>query len=81
MMYQKCISDFSEEDFWNTINCNFAPWSSGPQAVQVVQVWKIENQQTMHFCCRKAKNSCFAPKTLIYGIFVANVAKNTTYAF
>ena len=21
----------------------------------------------MHFCCRKAKNSCFAPKTLIYG--------------
>ena len=32
----------------------------------------------MHFCCRKAKNSCFAPKTLIYGIFVANVAKNTT---
>ena len=29
----------------------------------------------MHFCCRKTKNSCFAPKTLIYGIFVANVAK------
>ena len=27
------------------------------------------------FCFRKAKNSCFAPKTLIYGIFVANVAK------
>ena len=24
--------------------------------------------------------SCFAPKNLIYGIFVANVAKNTTYA-
>ena len=29
----------------------------------------------MHFRCRKAKNSCFAPKTLIYGIFVANVVK------
>ena len=34
--------------------------------------------EAMHFWCRKAKNSCFAPKTLIYGIFVANVAKNTT---
>ena len=31
--------------------------------------------EAMHFCCRKAKNSCFSPKTLIYGIFVANVAK------
>ena len=28
-----------------------------------------------------AKNSYFATKTLIYGIFVANVEKNTTYAF
>ena len=34
---------------------------------------EAKNQQIMHFCCRKAKNSCFAPKTLIYGIFVANV--------
>ena len=33
------------------------------------------HQQTMHFCCRKAKNGCFAPKALIYGICVANVAK------
>ena len=33
----------------------------------------------MHFCCRKAKNSCFARKTLFYGISVAGVAKNTTY--
>ena len=39
------------------------------------------SMEAMYFCCRKAKNSCFAPKTLIYGIFVANVAKNTTYAF
>ena len=31
--------------------------------------------EAMHFCCRKAKNSCFAPKTLIYVIFVANVSK------
>ena len=31
----------------------------------------------MHFCCRKAKNSCLAPKTLIYGIFVTNVATDT----
>ena len=30
----------------------------------------------MHFCCRKAKNSCFAEKASIYSIFVANVAKN-----
>ena len=32
-----------------------------------------KNQQTLHFCCRKAKNSCFAPKTLIYEIFAASV--------
>ena len=49
--------------------------------IVLVLFWKPKNQQIMHFCCRKAKNSCFAPKTLIYGIFVANVAKNTTYAF
>ena len=30
----------------------------------------------MRFGCRKAKNSCFAPKT-----FVTNVAKNTTLRF
>ena len=36
----------------------------------------------MHFCCRKAKNSCcFAPKTLIYGIFVAIVAKTQDTRF
>ena len=29
-----------------------------------------KNQQTMHFCCRKANSSSFAPKTLINGIFV-----------
>ena len=33
----------------------------------------------MHFCCRKGKNSCFAPKTLIYGIFVAKVVKKTQH--
>ena len=37
--------------------------------------------EAMHFCRRKAKNSYFAPKTLIYSIFVANVAKNTKYEF
>ena len=32
---------------------------------------EAKNQQTMHFCCRKAKNSKFARKPWIYGIFVA----------
>ena len=36
-------------------------------------LWKPKNQQTLQFCCRKAKNSCFGPKTLIYSIFVANL--------
>ena len=49
------------------------------QAVISCTSVEAKNQQIMHFCCRKAKNSCFAPKTLIYGIFVANVAKNTTH--
>ena len=42
------------------------------------KLWKC-----MYFCCRKAKNSCLAPKDLIYGIFMANVAgeKNTTYTW
>ena len=36
---------------------------------------EAKNQQIMHFCYRKAKKSCFALKTLIYNIFIANVAK------
>ena len=32
-----------------------------------------KNRQTLHFCCRKAKNSCLAQKTLIYEIFVLSV--------
>ena len=32
-----------------------------------------KNWQTLHFYCRKAKNSCLAPKTLIYEIFVLSV--------
>ena len=34
--------------------------------------------RTMHFCCRKAKNSCFAPKTLICGI-LSRMSRNTQH--
>ena len=36
-------------------------------------LWKPKNQQTIQFCCRKAKKSCFGPKTLTFSIFVANL--------
>ena len=40
----------------------------------------VLSQKTLHFCCRNAKKkpTVFAPKTLIYGVLVANVARITT---
>ena len=41
----------------------------------------VEAKISKQYISSKAKNSCLGPNTLIYGIFVANVVKNTAYAF
>ena len=51
------------------------------RVAQVAVGWLAANEDFFFIFEDWGLWNCFAPKTLMYGIFVMNVAKNTTYVF